>query len=130
MAIVPDCSPNVYVSLCVNAVDARGNVIVMLSPNCASDGNCGVVARGMLSRTADPLQDVEVRDDGGKLPDALITTVLEPSLLCGIFALCDIASTQSEPIDNCFPLTDPVYPPILMEKVPVPAVVYPVFVRR
>ena len=84
MAMFPVADPNLYVSVCVNALEARGVFIVTADPICTDDDDTdGDVARGIVDNVKD-FEAVTVPDDVAVLTEAYILTVLVPSELCGM----------------------------------------------
>lgn len=70
VAIVPVAEPNLYVSVCVNALETRGVLIVTADPKATDDADSdGVVARGMVVSVTDR-DAVTVPDDVAVVTDA------------------------------------------------------------
>ena len=82
----------------------------------------------IFSNTTSPIQYIAVRDDGGNEPSALIVIFFVPSERCLTTSEAVIANTQSFFIDKATLLDWCFIPFINRANVPVPEVVYPVFV--
>ena len=96
----------VYFSSCVNLLDARLIVISTLDPSTAEEAQETEDSLGIVSSVAVPLQFTEVSEEGGRLPEAEIATLREPSVLCAMVTVRVIATVlELYEIARCTPVS-------------------------